>query len=81
MGAAITERTPSYSVWDFLGGEQMDFCAKQVWEDVRKEQEDIVSCTTDGKERLGPLGTTSRSAASIQIFPVCNFPQKKWQPA
>ncbi|KAK9907396.1 hypothetical protein WJX75_002951 [Coccomyxa subellipsoidea] len=33
----------------------------QVWEDVRKEQEAIVTFSADGKEKLGPVGTTSRA--------------------
>ncbi|CAL8462839.1 g2373 [Coccomyxa elongata] len=33
----------------------------QVWEDVRKQQEEILNCSADGKERLGPVGTTSRA--------------------
>ncbi|EIE27184.1 hypothetical protein COCSUDRAFT_45766 [Coccomyxa subellipsoidea C-169] len=38
-----------------------------VWEDVRKEQEAVVTFSADGKERLGPLGTTSRAVLDEDI--------------
>lgn len=43
--------------------------AVKVWEDVRKEQEAVLTFSADGKERLGPLGTTSRyrSAAFMDL--------------
>lgn len=79
MGAAITETTLLATLYGTMGSEQMKFLCKQVWDDVRKQHEEILNCSADGKERLGPVGTTSRSATSIQLFAVCQFPQNELQ--
>lgn len=46
-------------------------CIGKVWEDVRKEQEAIVTFSADGKEKLGPVGTTSRCGSASEIAAFC----------
>lgn len=46
-------------------------CIGKVWEDVRKEQEAIVTFSADGKEKLGPVGTTSRCGSAPEFAAFC----------
>ena len=41
-------------------------CA-QVWEDVRKEQQALVTVSDTTEDKLGPIGTTDKCAERLHV--------------
>ena len=61
MGAKINCGAPLASA-THTAGKFLRYAHLQVWEDVRKDQDALITVSDTNKDKLGPIGTTDKYA-------------------